>query len=246
MLNKYFNKGAPGEQRVYEDIVIEAIQAYGFEVYYLPRKLRREDKILGEDTLSYFDIAIPIEVYIENFDGPEGDSEIIARFGLELRDSYTFRISKRRWEQEVGRLGLNIVETRPNEGDLIWIEYGSQSREIFEIKFVEHEKPFYQLNQITTYDLRCEMYQYSNELMMTGVPEIDSISSEVAIDSLLFKLITEDDKQIITEKGQLITAEHWSQENQEKNKYATNSEFLEEAKGIVNFDPNDPFGEKGC
>jgi hypothetical protein len=246
-LNPFFNKGSTMEHMVYEDMVIESIQIYGFEVYYLPRRLRKFDNILGEDTLSIFDLAIPIEVYIENFEGPEGESEIIARFGLELRDNYTFRISKKRWEAEIGKLGVTIVHSRPNEGDLIFIEFGQSQKELYEVKFVEHEKPFYQLDRITTYDLKCEMYQYSNELFRTGIPAIDSISQEVAIDSLLYTMASEAGEDLITENGSLIGSEHWNDETQEKNRYATNADFKEEAGGFVNsWNPNDPFGDGSC
>lgn len=246
-LNQYFNKGSVYEHQVFQNMVIEAIQIYGFDVYYLPRTLRKFDNILGEDTLSEFNLAIPIEVYIENFNGPEGESEIIARFGLELRDRYTFRISKKRWQEAIGNLGVSIVNTRPCEGDLIFLRLGNSQTELMEIKFVEHEKPHYQLDRITTYDLNCEMYQYSNEKFNTGIPEIDSITYEVAIDSLLYNLATEDGLDIYTEDGKnIVGSEHWSDAAQEKNKYATNGDFKEEAVGLVNWNPNDPFGEAAC
>lgn len=247
MLNPFFNKGSTMEHLVYQDMVIEAIQIYGFDVYYLPRTLRKFDNILGEDTLSEFSLAIPIEVYIENFEGPEGESEIIARFGLELRDSYTFRISKKRWEESIGSLDVTIVNTRPNEGDLIFLRYGHGQFDLYEIKFVEHEKPFYQLDRITTYELKCELYQYSNELFRTGVFEIDNITNEVAIDSLLFNLATEAGEDIMSEKGDNIGAEHWNDSTQEKNKYATNADFIGEAENFVDsWNPNNPFGDNSC
>lgn len=246
-LNPFFNKGSTLEHKVYEDMVIEAIQIYGFDVYYLPRKLRKFDNVLGEDTLSVFELAIPIEVYIENFEGPEGESEIIQRFGLEIRDSFTFRIAKRRWEQVIGALNVTIVNSRPNEGDLIFIQLGQSSTELYEVKFVEHEKPFYQLDRITTYELKCEMYQYSNELFRTGIPQIDSISQEVATDSLLYGLATELGVEMISENGAAIGTEHWNDDTQEKNRYATNADFNEESLDIIKgWNPNDPFGDGSC
>ena len=90
------------------------------------------------------------------------------------------------------------------------------------------------------------MYQYSNELFQTGIPEIDSISQEVAIDSLLYNLATEAGDFIMSEKDQNIGTEHWNDDTQEKNRYATNADFKEEANGIVNWNPNDPFGDGPC
>ena len=169
--NVYFSQKHRPEQNLYEDIVIESLQMYGQDVYYLPRDIVSRDSILNEAIESEFNEAYMIEMYIENTTGFEGDSELISKFGLEIRDQATFIVSRRRYNQLVG-FNNNLVSTdRPVEGDLI---YYPMTKSLFEIKFVEHEAPFYQLSNLPVYKLQCELFEYSMEKINTDITDLQS------------------------------------------------------------------------
>lgn len=175
--NPYFKQGDRMEQLVYSDLVEEAIKMYGQDVRYLPRVLVSEDKILREEINSKFPSAVTIEMYLETVDGFEGDGRLFAKFGLEIRDQATFVVSKKRWGKEVGvwKEGLNPL--RPSEGDLIYLP---MTKSMFEVKFVEHESPFFQLSNVPVYKLKCEMFEYSDEVIDTGDTAIDSTQHDNA------------------------------------------------------------------
>jgi hypothetical protein len=173
----YFSQRVKSEQNLYEDIIIESLKIYGQDVYYLPRTIVNEDKILGEDVPSKFSAAYQIEMYVENIEGFDGEGDIFAKFGVEIRDTATFVVSRRRWESTVARID-NILETsRPNEGDIIYLPL---SNSMFQIMAVEHESPFYQLSNLPTYKLRCELFEYSGEDFDTAVAAIDDIERRYA------------------------------------------------------------------
>jgi hypothetical protein len=168
--NFYFNNFTnSGEQNLIEDLIIESIRIYGHDVWYIPRTLGAKDELLNEDDLSTFDAAYMVEMYIKNVEGFEGDGDFLSKFGLQIRDSITFTIALRKFNSEVG---LYNEEVRPNEGDLI---YFPLNRKIFEVQHVEHEAIFYQMGSLQTYDLRCELFEYSQERFDTGVLEIDTL-----------------------------------------------------------------------
>lgn len=170
--NKYFTQGVPSEQRLYEDIVIESIQFYGQDIYYLPRNIIQLDNILNEDIESTFDKSYVIEMYPENTDSFEGEGDLFAKFGVEIRDQATFVVSKRRWNKLTNEATNGIDQVRPNEGDLIYLP---MSKSFFEIKFVEHESPFYQLKNLPLYRLQCELFEYRGENFETSIEEIDDV-----------------------------------------------------------------------
>ena len=170
--NKYISHGSVSEQNLLSDLIAEAIAIYGHETYYLPRKILKLDKILNEDVISEFADAYMCEMYIESIDGFEGDGKLISKFGLEIRDQLTFIVSVRRWNQLVGRFGYPEEQVRPREGDLVYLP---MSKGLFEIKFVEDKKPFFQLNNNPTYKLIAELYEYPNTNIDTGVDEIDNV-----------------------------------------------------------------------
>jgi hypothetical protein len=168
--NPHF-KEYSGEQNVLEDLTIETIKAMGKDMVYIPRTLVNEDKLFGEDLISKFDDGYQLEMYIQSVDGFEGEGDILSKFGLEIRDRVELLVSKKRFEQTVG--DYESV-TRPKEGDLI---YFPLSKTLFEINFVEHENPFYQLGKLYTYKLSCEVFTYSHEEIDTGYTDIDSVES---------------------------------------------------------------------
>jgi len=169
--NPYF-KYRGSEQSLVNDLTIEAIKIHGQDMVYIPRTYVDIDQLFGEDVLSKFEEGNYIEMYIDSYDGFEGEGDFIAKFGLEIRDSITLIVSKQRFEQTMSH-DSNI--TRPREGDLI---YFPLSKSIFEIKFVEHENPFYQVGNLYTYKLSCDLFRYSHEEINTDFSDIDIAEDE--------------------------------------------------------------------
>jgi len=158
------------EQTLIEDLVIESIKIYGMDVWYIPRTLVAKDDILNEDDLSTFSEAHMAEMYVKSVDGFEGEGDFLSKFGLEIRDSITMTIARRTYESEVG--AYRTSNTRPMEGDLIYLPLNNKA---FEIQHVEHESIFYQMGSLQMYDLRAELFEYSGERFRTGQKFIDEL-----------------------------------------------------------------------
>jgi hypothetical protein len=157
------------EQRLIEDLIIESIRIHGLDVWYMPRSFGALDDLLNEDDLPVFKSAYMVEMYVKNVEGFEGDGDFLSKFGLQIRDSMTLTISMRKFTEDVGAYDDQV---RPREGDLI---YFPLNRKIFQVKHVEHEAIFYQMGALQTYDLRVELFEYSNEVFRTGIAEIDTL-----------------------------------------------------------------------
>ena len=170
--NQYFNLHGTNtpEQRLIENLNIEAIQTFGIDVYYCPRTLNDEDTLMGEDNTASYNSAHTIEMYIKSIDGFEGEGDFISKFGLQIKDQITFTVARRRWAE------LNIQgegrATNPHEGDLI---YFPTTGALFQVMFVEDESIFYQTGGLQVYDLLCEMFFYSDQSLNTGIEVIDAI-----------------------------------------------------------------------
>lgn len=175
-VNKHFDYGHKGTQRLYEDLAIEAIQTFGQDVYYLPRELVNSDPVFLDDVPSRFSSAYKIEMYVENTDGFEGEGDLFTKFGIELRDQATFILARKRWKSMIGDK-LASRNFRPREGDLIHLPL---SDSIFEILKVETETPFYQLKHLPVFRLQCELFAYNDEDLDTGIREIDDVEAEHA------------------------------------------------------------------
>jgi|TARA_R110002074_G_scaffold384989_1_gene565920 hypothetical protein len=175
--NHFFADKPANEQNLYEDLIIESLKIYGQEVYYMPREIVNEDKIFGEDVPSKFSTAYKIEMYIENQQGFDGEGDLFTKFGIEIRDAATFIVSRRRWRHTIQQNNNTISSVRPREGDVLYLPL---SNSMFEIMHVEHEMPFYQLNNVPTYNLRCELFVYSDEDLDTGIEIIDGIENDAA------------------------------------------------------------------
>ena len=173
--NVYFNHAVQSEQNLHEDLVVESLRFYGHECYYLPRTIVDEDELFGEDTSSKYGDAYQVEMYIENTEGFDGEGDLLSKFGVEVRDQATFVLSRRTWDRFVSLDGNLAVTTRPNEGDLIYFPLGNQ---VFEIRFVEHENPFYQLGKLNVFKLQCETFEYSHEEIDVGIAELDNIEDQ--------------------------------------------------------------------
>jgi len=182
MLNPFFLQGSATEQGLIRDLINEQLRMYGVEVYYLPRKYITEKTIIKEVIESEFDNAYPIEAYVETYEGYGDNSTILSKFGIQSLNELSLIISRERFKSYISPLikdQSNIkLHSRPKEGDLIYFPLGDR---LFEIKYVEHEKPFYQLQGLYTYQLKCELFRYEDELINTSIEEIDNLS-EVADD----------------------------------------------------------------
>jgi hypothetical protein len=171
-VNPYFTNGTTNEQQLVENLVVEQIKMFGTEIYYIPRTLVDEDPAFGEDSLSSFDSAYQIEAYLENVQGFGGDGDLFSKFGVRIADQVNFIIARKRFQDLVDDNATLVVEGRPNEGDLVYFPLAGK---LFQIQYVEHEQPFYQLNKIHVWGLKCELYEYSGEDLNTGIEEIDVI-----------------------------------------------------------------------
>ena len=173
--NHYFNHHGTNtpEQRLIENLTIESIKTFGIDVYYLPRTLNDEDKLMGEDNTASYNSAYTIEMYIKTVEGFEGQGDFISKFGLQINDQITFTVAKRRF-RELGMTSDGRANI-PHEGDLIFFPTTSA---LFQILFVEDEAIFYQTGQLQSYDMLCEMFTYSDQSFNTGIEEIDKIERE--------------------------------------------------------------------
>jgi hypothetical protein len=170
--NQYFNLHGTNtpEQRLIENLNIEAIKTFGIDVYYCPRTLNDEDTLMGEDNTASYNSAHTIEMYIKSVDGFEGEGDFISKFGLQIKDQVTFTVARRRWA-ELNVQGDGRADA-PHEGDLIYFPTVSA---LFQILFVEDESVFYQTGGLQVYDLLCEMFTYSDQKLDTGIEVIDAI-----------------------------------------------------------------------
>ena len=174
VLNPFFQQGSKSEQSLVQSLINEQLKIYGVDVHFMPRKYVSSDSVLREVSASSFEDAYPIEAYIDNFDGYGDNPTLLSKFGIEQTNEITLIISKERFENYISPLMKNEenikLSTRPKEGDLIYFPFGDR---LFEIKYVEHEKPFYMLKNTYVYELRCELFRYEDEVIDTGVDEID-------------------------------------------------------------------------
>ena len=202
------------EQNLIEDLIIESIRIYGHDVWYISRTLGAKDELLNEDDLSIFKHAYSMEMYIKNVEGFEGEGDFLSRFGLQIRDSITFTCAMRTFNAEVGQY---VEEVRPLEGDLIYFPLNNK---IFEIQHVEHEAIFYQMGNLQTYDLRCELFEYSGERFDTGWEDIDTLLEDYD-----------------------LTSQEANDDIETFDSLADNTTIESEADNILDFTEKNPFGE---
>jgi len=170
--NSYFRENVSTEQDLIEDLTIEIIQTMGKDMIYIPRTLVNEDDLFGEDVVSKFTDGYSIEMYIQSVDGFEGQGDILSKFGIQIKDKMSLVVSKKRFEEEIS---VHEGTVRPLEGDLL---YFPLSKGLFEINFVEHENPFYQLGKLYTYRLDCELFTYNQEDFSTGISDVDRVEDD--------------------------------------------------------------------
>ena len=240
--NFYFQSGIPGgrtsEQLLMEDLIIECLKIYGFDVYYIPRQTVNEDLILTEDPLNNYTSAYPLEMYLSNTMGFEGEGDLLTKFGVEIRDSATFIVSRRRWSEVVEATG-DAQLARPAEGDVL---YFPLTKSYFEIRKVEARDPFFQVGKLYVYKLECELMQYSSEVIDTGVAEIDDQAGDKSLDITAFELLLESGDQMLLEYYTKSSVILESYTISDIDAAAQNEKFTGEID-ILDFSERNPFGE---
>ena len=275
------------ERSLYQDLIKEAIQIYGHDVYYVNRTTVAIDTILGEDALSKFNNAQPIEMYVEDAEGFGGDKEIISQFGLENRNEITFVVSKERFQEldsqvtledgtdttggaillETGTVETSTLSTlgdshyilldttrtdadRPLEGDLV---YHPVLEKMFEINFVDHDEPFYQLDNNPVYKLRCKQFEYSSEALDTGIDTIDAIEGSLSQDTREYQITLENEVGSVllenaadTGYDSYIITEDYVLGDMDTDKTAQNELFDELDNTVLDFSESNPFGDAGA
>src|SRR6056300_218552 len=231
--NFYFNNfESSSEQTLIEDLIIESIKIYGHDIVYIKRDTTSLDELMNEDDVPEYRTALSTEMYIKNVDGFEGEGDFLSKFGLQIRDSITFTTSMRVWEENVGN---EIDNYRPNEGDLIYFPLNGK---LFEVQHVEHEAIFYQMGSLQTYDLRCELFEYSNEFFRKGIPEIDNLFAEYESRKYL------DPNTVIDPRfGNTGVDDADTINIEDIDKLADNRTIEEFADDIIDFSESNPFGE---
>jgi len=274
-VNKYFRNYSYGrEQRVEDDLTVEAIKIYGVDVQYMPRTIFNEIEEFGEDPLSHFTLAVPIEVYVNNLENFQGEGDFLSKFNLEIRDQITLTMARRRWDQirteklidEVGNIyltetnpaiyssntdnylletgsanGYSISSSRPLEGDLIYIPFiNNGNGAIYEVKFVEHERVFYQHGKLYTYEMTCELFRYSSERLDTGNSDIDIIETRNSRDIQQYQYLMENSDIFVMEEGSNLIQEYRLEDiaSTANNELFTQRSFID-----VDFSERNPFSE---
>jgi len=216
--NPYFrNYDSFYQQNLIDDLVIESIRMYGIDIIYITRSYANIDTIMNEDDTPIFDQTFEFEVYVKNVDGWEGQGDFLSKFGLQIQDQATFVVAKRSFERYVTK--EKGGHPRPFEGDLVYFPLNNK---MYRINFVEHEAVFYQTGDLQTYEMQCELMEYSNERFITGRDNVDTYWGDVA---------TANNNINSLEDLQLIDP------------YARNLEYEQEADSIIDFTEIDPFSE---
>ena len=274
------------ERSLYQNLIKEAIQIYGHDVYYVNRETVALDNVLGEDALSKYTNAEPIEMYVEDSTGFGGDKEIINQFGLENRNEITFVVSKERFQEMDSQINLeegegsialedgsidqtdnfstvstltgnfyilqDIATTdadRPQEGDLV---YHPIFEKMFEINFVDHDEPFYQLDNNPVYKLRCKQFEYASEIIDTGIATIDAIEGDLTTDSRAYQISLENEVGSIqlenaadTGSASFIITEDYIIGDYDTDKTSQNELFDQLDDTVLDFSESNPFGDVG-
>lgn len=218
-------------------MTIESIRINGIDAYYLPRTLFNKDNIFKEDILSTFNRGYFIEMYVKEVEGFGGEKDLLSKFGVEIRERVTFVLAKRRFEDEIG-----VYETRvrPLEGDLIYFPINTG---LYEIKFVDHDTPFYQISERFVYELRCEKFEYSSERINTGINQIDKVEDNYTLTNTgTVEIITDSYNVITTAIGESIILSYTSLGDIDPG--AENEILQIESDAVLDFTETNPFGDR--
>jgi hypothetical protein len=234
--NFFFNNfKASGEQNLLEDLIVESIRIYGEDMTYIPRNYGNPDVLYTADDQSYYMSTYSIEMYIKSVDGFSGDGSFMSKFGLEIRDQVIFSVAQRVFANEIGS---ETGFTRPREGDLIFFPL---NKKCFQIRYVNKFEMFYQLGALQTWEMTCELFDYSSEVMNTGIPEIDILEDKFSTNILQFALKTEEDEFMLNESGDYIMIHDIAYDPIVGSD--TPNVFNAESNDIIDFSQVDPFSE---
>lgn len=209
---------------------------------YIPRVLTKLDDLYGEDAQSQYNQAILVELYIKSVDGFTGDGNFMSKFGLQIRDQVVFSIAQRTFNQEVAIITDQI---RPNEGDLIYFPLNNKC---FQIKYVNKFEMFYQFGALQTFELTCELFEYSNEQFNTGIPEVDILQQKFSINILDYTLNDEEGNNLLDQDGDYLVTEAYKPdlinpaEENDVFQYGSNN-FPTGSDDFIDFTETDPFSE---
>lgn len=241
--SNYFNNyEAANEQVLLEDLIIESIKIYGINCVYVARTLGSDyNRLYESDTQSTYEQNWMIEVFLKNVFGFAGDREFMSKFAaLEIRDQLIFTMSVRRFVDEIGR---ELNTTRPREGDLLFFPF-PHAQKVFQIKYVNQTETFYQLGSIYTWELTCELFEYSHEVFKTGIPELDDIQAHLSLDILNYTIKDTDGLPLyFNENGDYWVTDGYSIEAVEPT--ADNTEVQTKQTVWVDWTVTDPFSEAG-
>lgn len=239
-LNTLFhNYGTITEQELLEDLVIEYIQIYGQEIYYLPRRRGNFNEIYHDDDQSYFDTFYPIEMYLKSFTGFGGDGTFASKFDIEIRDQMQFSIARRRFDMEIGSKEDFLA---PREGDLI---YFPMNQKIFQIMFSDNKPFFFQMGTLQMFDITCEVFEYSSERFNVGIPAIDDMQIEHSQNILDYTILDADGNYILSGEGWYVTNRGLAQKIEDDHS-DDSGEFKEtdELDVIVQWEESNPYSNK--
>lgn len=229
----YNNFQASQEQELLNSLIMESIRIYGVDMWYIPRKLNNYDEVYGGDDQSSYEQAILFEMYIESYDGFKGDGNFMSKFGIEIRDKVTFAFAMRVFDDEVG---IMTTQPRPNEGDLI---YYPLNKKCFQIKYVDKFEMHYPLGTLYLWRVQCELFEYSNERISTGIPEIDILQKKFDINAIDWGIKDELGEILLTEDGDYMVLEGSSTEDLVIGDDA--EKIQKESDIFVDFSITDPF-----
>jgi hypothetical protein len=218
-----------------QNLADEMIKIFGIDCYYLPRNTNYIDPLFTEAPSSKFDVAIPLEMYINTYEGFQGEGDLLSKFGLNVADKLILSVSRRRFAEDIGSIYSLI---RPREGDLVYFPF---TNGIFEIKFVEHEASFYQTGSLQYFELQLEKFNYNSEQFNTGIANIDSIQQNYSVADSNFWYITEDGWDLITENNYDLVNETFILDKIDLG--SQNEEFELLANTFVDFTVTNPFGD---
>jgi hypothetical protein len=211
------------------------IKIFGIDCLYLPRTTGAIDPLFDEAPASSFNVAIPLEMYINDYEGFEGQGDMLSKFGLNVADKLTLSVSRRRFAEDIG-VKYNLI--RPHEGDLVYFPF---TKGIFEIKFVEHERSFYQTGSLQYFELQLEKFNYNSEQFSTGIPELDSIQQNYSVADSNFEYLTENGYGLVTENGYDLVKEVFALDKIDPT--TQNEDFVNLADTFVDFSITNPCGD---
>jgi len=229
------------EQNLMEDLIIESIRFYGQDMYYIPRVINNFDEIYVADDQSSYETPYAVEMYIKSVNGFSGDGNFMSKFGIEIRDQVIFSVARRVFNNEIGQF---TTQPRPNEGDLV---YFPLNKKCFQIKYVNQHEMFYPLGKLYTWELTCELFEYSGETLSTGIPDIDDLQIKFDTNMYSFALRDVDGAFILDENGDLIMMENSTVDtlphNQAGDLNIMNDDIQRESDQFIDFSAIDPFSE---